>query len=76
MPGDRSASGVIGMAGNVSEWTLTVVGGSPGGMKPIIRGGNWSDATLDIRRRLHNLDASGNAPTVGFRTASDKPPQP
>lgn len=76
VPADRSASGLIGTAGNVSEWTLTVAGDGAAVMKPIIRGGNWSDASLDIRRRLQNLDASENAPTVGFRTASDKPPHP
>jgi len=75
MPADRSPTGVIGTGGNVSEWTLTVAG-EAGGMKPIVRGGNWSDRELDIRRRQHDLEASQNAPTVGFRTASDKSPQP
>jgi formylglycine-generating enzyme required for sulfatase activity len=76
VPADRSPAGVIGMAGNISEWTLTIVSGGGGRMSPIIRGGNWSDAELDIRRRLHNLDAAESAPTVGFRTVSDRPPQP
>jgi formylglycine-generating enzyme required for sulfatase activity len=76
MPADRSPSGVIGTAGNVSEWTQTVMTSPGGAITPVIRGGNWSDAVLDIRRRLHNLEASQSSPTVGFRTASDKPPQP
>ncbi len=77
VPGDRSPFGVIGMGGNVSEWTQSIIPDEAGGgMKPIVRGGNWSDTELNIRRRLHNLDASENAPIVGFRTVSDKPPQP
>jgi len=76
VPGDRSPFGVIGAAGNVSEWTFTVTHDDSGGIKPVIRGGNWSDAVLDMRRRQTDLDAAQSAPTLGFRTATDKPPQP
>ncbi|MDD5200683.1 MAG: SUMF1/EgtB/PvdO family nonheme iron enzyme [Terrimicrobiaceae bacterium] len=74
MADDRTPAGVTGLGGNVSEWTLTFGDTPAGGSRPIVRGGNWSDAKLDIRRRLLNLEPLQSAPTVGFRTASDEPP--
>jgi formylglycine-generating enzyme required for sulfatase activity len=70
---DRSPYGVMGMAGNVSEWTdswdatRTYV---------TIRGGNYKSTaeqaltTTQLRAYPQNF-----AETLGFRTASDNPPQ-
>lgn len=71
MTEDRSPAGVLGMAGNVSEWTLGQ--GEGGGLMPVVRGGNWSEATVDLRRRLPGLEPGQSSPTVGFRTAADLP---
>jgi len=72
IPGDRSPYGVIGMAGNVSEFTLSMnKNDKTGALTPVICGGNWSDKSLDIQRRMLNLSPSQSAPTVGFRIASD-----
>jgi CheY-like chemotaxis protein len=72
IPGDRSPYGVIGMAGNVSEFTLSMnKNEKTGALTPVICGGNWSDKSLDIQRRMLNLSPSQSSPTVGFRIASD-----
>jgi len=76
MPGDLSPFGVMGMDGNVSEWTDTVVPGSIQGEKvAIICGANFktnseAHAVLTYRNK--------KAPNVsdfwiGFRCASDTP---
>jgi formylglycine-generating enzyme required for sulfatase activity len=72
--GDRSPYGVIGTAGNVSEWTGALRVPAAGKVNAVVRGGNWSDAVLDMHR-AQSLDASQSQPTVGFRTVSDKAPE-
>jgi formylglycine-generating enzyme required for sulfatase activity/CheY-like chemotaxis protein len=72
--GDLSPYGVIGMAGNVSEWTSGLGKSDAGKATGEVLGGNWSDALLDMNR-AQNLEASESAPTVGFRTVSDKSPE-
>ncbi len=75
---DRSPFGVMGMGGNVSEWTATWAE-SPdlGGVKvPVIRGGNWGNPDVDTRRRLLRLDALQSDVSLGFRTVADQPPPP
>jgi formylglycine-generating enzyme required for sulfatase activity/CheY-like chemotaxis protein len=69
---DRSPYGVIGMAGNVSEWTDTW---DPSKTYVVIRGGNYKStaeqalATSSIKTFPQHF-----AETLGFRTASDNPP--
>ena len=72
---DRSPFGVIGMAGNVSEWTdsLDEDPRMPGNKLPVIRGGNWRNPDYSVSRRvllLMDLEADD---ALGFRTASDSP---
>ncbi len=76
MKGDKSPFGVMGMAGNVSEWTDSWAE-SPelGGLKvPVIRGGNWQNPDYRLTRRLTVRMAEQNDMVLGFRTASDTPP--
>ena len=70
IPADRSPYGVIGMAGNVSEWT-----GSWDDLKrfPVIRGGNFHTPDNSTIRRVAVLDPEGISEYLGFRTAADKP---
>jgi formylglycine-generating enzyme required for sulfatase activity/CheY-like chemotaxis protein len=73
---DKSPFGVVGLAGNVSEWTASS-GEDPrmqGNKIPVIRGGNWKNPDYSVTRRvllLTNLQADE---ALGFRTASDSPP--
>jgi formylglycine-generating enzyme required for sulfatase activity/CheY-like chemotaxis protein len=74
--GDKSPFGVMGMAGNVSEWTDSWAE-SPelGGLKvPVIRGGNWQNPDYRLTRRLTVRMAEQNDMVLGFRTASDTAP--
>ncbi len=73
MPGDRSPYGVMDMAGNVSEWTATVI---PQGRIPfaIVRGGNFGSADVVLTRRPPPVAAYDAKDRIGFRTVSDKPP--
>jgi formylglycine-generating enzyme required for sulfatase activity/CheY-like chemotaxis protein len=76
MSKDRSPYDVMGMGGNVSEWTATY-DESPelsGDKVPVIRGGNWANPDVDTRRRLLKLMPLQQDLSLGFRTASDTPP--
>ncbi len=68
--GDKSPFGVIGMAGNVREWTNTW---DKAKNQPIVKGGSYkaSDVRLD-----HHVDADPNSisEALGFRTVSHTPP--
>jgi formylglycine-generating enzyme required for sulfatase activity len=72
LPTDASPYGVIGMAGNVSEWTDSW---DPSKTYVVIRGGNFKStseeamATAQIKAYPEKF-----AETLGFRTASDNPP--
>ncbi len=73
--GDESPYGVMGMAGNVSEWTSDFGENEKWGSKvPVIRGGNWDNPDVSVTRRLLVYDALQTDTALGFRTASDKPP--
>lgn len=78
MKNDRSPYGVMGMGGNVSEWTSTFAESEElfGDKVPVIRGGNWSNPDVDTRRRLLKLLPLQQDMSLGFRTASDTPPPP
>jgi formylglycine-generating enzyme required for sulfatase activity len=67
---DKSPYGVIGMAGNLSEWTGTW---DEKGKFPVVRGGNYHSADNKVTRRVAELDPEGTSEYLGFRTASDQP---
>jgi formylglycine-generating enzyme required for sulfatase activity/CheY-like chemotaxis protein len=73
MTGDRSPYGVMDMAGNVSEWTATVL--AHGGLNyPVVRGGNFGSADVEITRRVTSVSAYDAKDRIGFRTVSDVAP--
>jgi formylglycine-generating enzyme required for sulfatase activity/DNA-binding NarL/FixJ family response regulator len=74
--GDKSVFGVIGMAGNVSEWTASrdTDPRMPSQGIPVIRGGNWRNPDVDITRRALLLTDLQADEALGFRTASDVQP--
>jgi formylglycine-generating enzyme required for sulfatase activity len=69
---DRSPYGVIGMAGNVSEWTDSWDASKT---YVVIRGGNYK-STSEQALSTNSIKAYPQqvAETLGFRTASDNPP--
>ena len=74
---DESGYGVVGMAGNVSEWTATLGEDPemPGEQVPVIRGGNWKNpGEPTALRRVIKIDELQSDESLGFRTASDSPP--
>jgi len=79
MPRDKSPYGVYGMAGNVSEWTDTVVPSTrmESEMAAVIRGANFKTnsqehAVLTYRDTLYSQATRDF--WIGFRCASDTPP--
>ncbi len=63
--GDKSKFGVVGMAGNVSEWTSTW---TPDNRFPIVKGGNYMSADVKLDKRVEDQDGSKGAEHIGFRT--------
>jgi formylglycine-generating enzyme required for sulfatase activity len=77
---DVTATGVVGLAGNVEEWTSSWATHPelPDVRVPVVRGGHFglkSSAQL-LTRRYFADSASEDALARGFRTASDLPPTP
>ena len=73
MTGDRSPYGVMGMAGNVSEWTASMT--SQGKLKfPVICGGNFGSTGVETTRRTTSVADTQTSERVGFRTVSDTAP--
>ena len=72
---DKSPFGVMGAAGNVSEWTASFDTDPVMSSQkvPVIRGGNWKGPDLKLTRRVLTLTDLEARDTVGFRTASDAP---
>jgi len=68
---DKSPDGVIGMAGNVSEWTGTW---TPDNTKPIVKGGNFSIPLMKLSGRLP-MEPGKKEEFIGFRTVSHKAPE-
>jgi formylglycine-generating enzyme required for sulfatase activity/DNA-binding NarL/FixJ family response regulator len=68
---DKSPDGVIGMAGNVSEWT---VDWTPDNHFPIIKGGNYTKPLVPLSDRIANHDGGVGEEYIGFRTVSHKAP--
>jgi hypothetical protein len=67
-PEDVSPFGVVGMAGNVCEWT----GAMPGRGTAVIRGGSWSEGEVQLMRRLINRPCEYRSNNLGFRCAADR----
>jgi formylglycine-generating enzyme required for sulfatase activity len=77
MPDDVSPFGVIGMAGNVSEWTDTIAPGSIQGEKvAIICGANFkTNSETHAVLTYRNKKAPGVSDFwIGFRCVSDTAP--
>jgi formylglycine-generating enzyme required for sulfatase activity len=70
--GDRSPFGVIGMAGNVREWTATW---DPGKKRPIVKGGSFKSKDVSLSQSVP-MDASTVDEAIGFRTVSHTAPPP
>ncbi len=68
--GDKSPFGVIGMAGNVREWTGTW---DPVKRKPIVKGGSFMSSDVTLTQRA-DIDPSALSEAIGFRTVSHTPP--
>ncbi len=73
IPGDKSPYGVMGMAGNVSEWTGSLVN-TPDGKVPVIRGGNYRSPDNKVTQQKTS-DHEATNEYLGFRTASDAAPK-
>ena len=69
--GDKSPFGVVGMAGNVSEWTNTW---SPDNRFPVIKGGSFVTADVRLDKRIADHDPNKGEEFIGFRTISRKSP--
>ncbi len=75
-PEDISEYGVVGMNGNVSEWTGTWGEGKLESIKvPVIRGGSFvSQKNIYIHQRIVKRDANTPEEWLGFRCVRDTPP--
>jgi formylglycine-generating enzyme required for sulfatase activity len=71
-PEDISPFGVIGMAGNVSEWTASTATDDVA----VIRGGSWSEAQVQVTHRLADRPRIYRGNNLGFRCAADKDVKP
>ncbi len=69
---DRSDAGVLGTAGNVSEWTASRHEFPNGEKNPVIRGGNWKNSSpVTGKMRITRLKDTHTDEALGFRTAKD-----
>ena len=68
---DKSPFGVIGMAGNVAEWTGTWTKDQK---FPIIKGGSFMSVDVRLDKRTDNVPPQTAQENLGFRTVSHKPP--
>ncbi len=65
-PQDKSPYDVIGMAGNVSEWTASTTHDTA-----VIRGGSWGDNDVSVTHRVIDHKREYRSDTLGFRCAAD-----
>ena len=68
--GDKSPYGVIGMAGNVAEWTDSW---DEKHQHPVIRGGSFHSKDVTTTHRVTDIDPEAFYEFVGFRCVSDTP---
>ena len=71
---DRSPYGVVGMAGNVSEWTDSTMLDPEvlDRQVPVLRGGSYASRPMDLTQRLPAGSAEAADPATGFRTVADR----
>ena len=76
MKADRSPFGVLGMAGNVSEWTASFDKSTTqrGAIAPVIRGANFGSADHSLTRRMLEVSELFRSEKIGFRVVYDTPP--
>jgi formylglycine-generating enzyme required for sulfatase activity len=73
---DQSPYGVIGMAGNVSEWILDWATGADKRTKfPMIKGGSFRDTDVKLDRRITGQNPGTAEVWLGFRTVSHSAPK-
>ncbi len=72
---DLSPFGVVGLAGNVSEWTSSTMLHPEvlDQQVPVIRGGSYASRPMDLTQRRPAASAETADPATGFRLASDRP---
>ncbi len=76
MKKDRSPYGVLGMAGNVSEWTGSRdLSPQVKTEVPVIRGGNYTSKDQSVTRRILETTEIYRSEKIGFRVVYDKPPE-
>ena len=68
---DKSPFGVIGMAGNVAEWTATWTKEQK---YPIIKGGSFMSSDVRLDKRTDNVPPQTAQENLGFRTVSRNAP--
>ncbi len=68
---DESSWGVVGMAGNVAEWTATW---TKDNKFPIIKGGSYNRPMTNSGSRITDHDPGKGEEWIGFRTISRTPP--
>ena len=65
---DKSSFGVVGMAGNVSEWVATWTEDK---RFPVVKGGNYLSADVRLDKRSTEYEPSRAEEHIGFRTVSN-----
>jgi formylglycine-generating enzyme required for sulfatase activity len=65
---DASPYGVIGMAGNLREWTDSW---DPATGNPVIRGGSYATSEHELNTRGEKTPAETRSESIGFRTCSN-----
>src|SRR3990172_6844682 len=71
-PGDVTPQGVLGMGGNVFEWTST-----RSGVGHVIRGGSWGTTASEdvaVSLRIPMMNVTFRSPHLGFRCARNPMP--
>ena len=76
-PDDRSTYGVVGMAGNVSEWTRdwTDHPDFPDHKVPVIKGASFISTRNHDLSAKRSCDADSEELWIGFRVMWDRPPE-
>jgi formylglycine-generating enzyme required for sulfatase activity/CheY-like chemotaxis protein len=68
--GDKSPFEIVGMAGNVREWTGTWDAVKK---RPVVKGGSFMSSDVTVSQRA-DLDPNAASEGIGFRTISRTPP--
>jgi formylglycine-generating enzyme required for sulfatase activity len=71
---DHSLYGVRDMAGNVSEWTATLMPDPlyPKQKNPVVKGGSWITENVKMHDQIPLGNANARKQFLGFRCAADK----